>query len=213
MSHIDSGRRTLTRHHPSSQWYSANNISSILQLDHCTMYGILMLEFKLIYKHRIQNVLRNNNYRLQRQDGKKEWERNKRSLGFIYRDIHSMCHLVFVHLRREEMGVRPGNPRTNRPKQELNFFSSSSSSLSIEVACFLISFLWGRSGPAREVTLCVLYAFLLVVIYSPSLDRKEVCVKVESDWRKNEPIRENGIVRPQQLSKCSTDAHRDLLIR
>jgi hypothetical protein len=41
------------------------------------------------------------------------------------------------------MGVRPGNPRTNRPKQELNFFSSSSSSssLSIEVACFLISFL------------------------------------------------------------------------
>ena len=69
------------------------------------------------------------------------------------------------------------------------------------------------SGPAREVTMCALCAFLLFVIYSTSLDRKEVCVKVESDWRKNEPIRENGIVRPHQLSKWSTDAKRDLLIR
>ena len=124
-----------------------------------------------------------------------------------------MCHLFFVHLRREEMGVRPGNP-TNRPKQELIylFFFFFFFILCIVVGCFHQFSLRG-SGPAREVTMCALCAFLLFVIYSTSLDRKEVCVKVESDWRKNEPIRENGIVRPHQLSKWSTDAKRDLLIR
>ena len=89
-----------------------------------------------------------------------------------------MCQLVSVHLRREEMGVRPGNPFHQPAKTRIYFLFFFLPPYRSRL--FSHQFSLREQGPAREVTMSVLYAFLLFVIYSPSLDRKEVCVKVES---------------------------------